>query len=552
MAVSIREKPPLRLSVDATAPEGTHARWGWDEPAAANTPNDLSFSDSMPGGYDSFSATLPRRAGVDYGDLGRLSTLRVQGVGGEVAGEYRLEAAPRVSGDQFAVSPEAVGWQKHLEDDQTAREIYVDRDLGNWGEPTRARRVQELSATRNVVEGMSVEPDGSGIPAIALRHQVAASDTAYITSEAWYDALGMALESVYYDWVITGGAAADQQLIVRLSTDDILTSSTSSGDLFGTATGTGSVTTTSTTREWAQIEFANTATYATDAERVAQMRRISVWGQHGLTKQGTAPDDGLYASDVIANAISRWAPLLSYSTGANGTIKPTSFIIPHLVFREPTTAAEILTQANRFHLDDWAVWEDKTFYFHPRGDRGRNWRARIAPSQLSETGPDVERLWNAVIVAYQDVDGVTRTVGPTGANADTTSDLLLDTDPENPANQLGIRKWVRLDMGITSTPAGAQEVGRRFLEESKQLDGSGQAQLVGYVEDDKGITRPAWQVHAGDTITFVDAADKSARRIVRREYSDASKTATIDIDAPPQGLDALLERLGVVLVPLGF
>ena len=46
-----------------------------------------------------------------------------------MAWQGRLERAPRVSGDQMAVSPAAVGWQAHLEDDKSAVEIYVDRDL---------------------------------------------------------------------------------------------------------------------------------------------------------------------------------------------------------------------------------------------------------------------------------------------------------------------------------------------------------------------------------------------------------------------------------------
>ncbi len=560
--VSVREKPPLRLHVDATAPEGTHRRWSWDEPSAANVHSDLRFSDSMPGGFDSMSATLPRRAGVDYSDLERLSTLRVLGVGGEVAGEYRLEATPRVSGDEFSVSPEAVGWQAHLADDETAAEVYVDRDLGNWQGVSRTRRIALIATnTRTVNEGVVDADQGSGLPCISL--QVAGNGSAIDqTCESWYDAgPGARIGSVYYDYATDSTTATTEPAatwtlrIVNYADDDAATNQQLTADLHTIAESSGSGTSTPTTPQracWIEWYTPAGSGGTNGVDFSATVRRLTVFGSHGLTKRGTAPDQGYYASDVIANAVSRWAPLLNYSTGPDGTVKPSSFTIPHLSFREHTTASEIVQQANRFHLNDWAVWENRTFHYHPRGERGRNWRARIGPTQLAETGPQVERLWNGVIVFFQDVDGASRSIGPTSSTADTTSTLLTDTDPENPANQLGIHRWVKLDMGVVSTPAGAQEVGRRFLEESRQLDGSGQANLVGYVEDDKGVTRPAWQVHSGDTITFVDAADKSARRIVRKEYSDATKTATIDIDAPPQGLDALLERLGVVLVSLGF
>lgn len=107
-------------------------------------------------------------------------------------------------------------------------------------------------------------------------------------------------------------------------------------------------------------------------------------------------------------------------------------------------------------------------------------------------------------------------------------------------------------MGIVSTPAAATEVGRRFLAESKQLDRSGSAKLVGYVEDDRGVVHPFHHVRAGDTISFVDASDTSERRIIRASHDFESRTCSVDLDAPPAGIDALLQRLGVVLVPLSL
>ena len=226
-------------------------------------------------------------------------------------------------------------------------------------------------------------------------------------------------------------------------------------------------------------------------------------------------------------------------------------MIPHLAFLEPTTAAEIVRQASRFNLPDWAVWDDREFVWHERGTRGKRWRARIGPSQLEETGPQLDRLWESVVVAYQDVDGSTRTVGPPGSGADTESADLKDYDPENPANKLGITRRDLLQMG-TSTAAGATEIGRRFLEQTKLLDSSGQAQIVGYLEDDRGVLYPYSRVRAGDSISFVDASDSSARRIVRADHTRSTRSCSIDLDAPPDGLAQLLERLGVVLIPTGL
>jgi hypothetical protein len=128
---------------------------------------------------------------------------------------------------------------------------------------------------------------------------------------------------------------------------------------------------------------------------------------------------------------------------------------------------------------------------------------------------------------------------------------LKDYDPENPANKLGIVRRDLLQMG-TSTAAGATEVGRRFLEQTRLLDRSGRATLTGWVEDDRGVLHPYSRVRAGDSIVFVDASDKSERRIVKVDHTRSSRSCTVDLDAPPEGLQSLLERLGVVLVPLGL
>jgi hypothetical protein len=196
------------------------------------------------------------------------------------------------------------------------------------------------------------------------------------------------------------------------------------------------------------------------------------------------------------------------------------------------------------------VWDHKTFHWDPSRAPRKRWRARIGPARLEESGPQVERLWNSILVQYQDVDGSTRTVGPPGSGADTETVLLVDNDPENPANRLGLNRRDLLQTG-TATPASAIEIGRRFLEETKQLDSAGRAQFIGHVEDDRGMLYPYTAPRAGDTVEFVDAAHGGERRIIQTEKDPASKTCSVELDAPPQALEALLERLQADLITLG-
>jgi hypothetical protein len=123
---SVRELPPLRLHHTIVTPSGRHFRWGEDDPNPANVPSNVRFSDTMPGGFETGDATLPRRSGQDSSDFERLSTWTIRGAGGEVAWEGRIERAPSSSGDERSVSPSGVGWQAHLDDNKSAQQVYVD------------------------------------------------------------------------------------------------------------------------------------------------------------------------------------------------------------------------------------------------------------------------------------------------------------------------------------------------------------------------------------------------------------------------------------------
>ena len=548
-------RPELRLDLTnvITTPSGKRYRWAEDDPDPAMVPNGGSFSSTMPGGFEQRDVTLPRQSQTDYDDLERLSDWTVYGAGGEVAWQGRLESAPRASGDQMAASPGAVGWQAHLEDDKSARMIYRDTDLGNWTGQSAERQVAIDTST---IRGYG---DGEVVWNALVRASLAqiqeggwaANQGPYI--ENWYDAgEGALIAEIYakwsrsylttstdWDWRIGSGDDADGSTLVH------------SGDLQAEPSASGEYTyTLATASRYGVLRTLWNATTAagSDNSRFGVLwHDVAVYGNHGLTKRGTEPDAGFYASDIIKHAVQTWAPLLRAD---DESVTDSGYILPQAAYRDPTTAAEIIRDANRIHLWDWAVWEGRRFYYQPQGS-GRSWRARTGPSQLNETGPQIDRLWNGVIVSYQDVDGTTKMVGPPGAAAGATSTDLIDDDPENPANLLGLRRWDMLSLSGASTLAAATEVGRRFLEQTKQLDHSGSAQITGIVEDGHGVRYPAYMVRAGDQISFIDASDPSPRRIVKSSYDEGTRTCSIDLDAPPQGLEALLERLGAVLVPLG-
>jgi hypothetical protein len=569
-----RELPPLRHHLDAIAPNGRHYRWGGDEPDAQNVPSGLRWGSTMPGGYESCDCVLPRRPGVDYADLERLTTLRVISNGGQVVGEYRLERTPQTSGDQMAISPSAVGWQAHLDDHKGVSVVFIDRELGSWVSASSQRQLALLQGLIDPIDAQSTSGE-DGMPSLKLAQQGAW--TRRWNCESYYffppgDAAGRvkfdytAAASVVLsdaNWVAEAWASVADGYsgFTQLSPADWLTAVSGSVDI-------SAATVADANRRALMLRlFYGTGPAGSDNTAYdVFLRYMRVIGNHTLPLRGLTPaSEGYNASDMIGYALRKWCPLIRVATppriapagepqqpADTQWIQQTDFIIPQAKFVD-TTTGEIVKQLTRFGLEDWGVWNDKTFYLSRRNGSPltRKWRARIGPARLEETGKQADRLWESIVVQFNDVDGSSKTVGPPGSGANVESVYLKDNDPDNPANKLGITRRDKLIMGV-STANGAIEVGRRFLEEQKLIDRSGRATLVGHVMDDHGVLWPYSAVQAGDLITFVDAADTSYRRIVKADHDERGRSVSVDLDAPPEGLQAVLERLAVVLAPFGL
>lgn len=559
--LTVRERAPLRLHVTIDTPSGRSFRWGRDETDAQNAVGDLTFSSTAPGGFEQASASLARRIVHDFPDLEELSTVTIRGAGGEVAGEYRLEGSPRQWGQQSGVQPQLNGWQNHLQDDNSAREIYLDCEQTRFQGASVQRKLNLLGSSIDTDDPSNTPDATTGEPALAT--QFAGGWGREHDCEAWYDANGIDLGHLYYAWKVGAITSTDTNWFWQafLSTNDVVGAADLSGNLRGAGPGTGVVNASGAGKKFAAAQLVYLAADPSSTDGgityTVYWTYLGVVGRHGLPIQGTLTATGgigLLASDVIAHAVGAWAPKLAFTTGADGTIQPTSFVIPQLAFPDPTTVSAIIQQAASFELLDWFVWENKTFWLNEQGDypRARHWRARTGPAQLQDTGPQISQIYNGVIVQFTDGGGVTRSVGPPGSGCNVEDASLADADPLNPANEAGIRRYPPpLQMGIGEA-GGAINVGVRFLQEQKQINTSGNATLTGHVEDDRGVLWPYWKVRGGDTVEFVDAADTSPRRIVRAEPNDASKSVGVSLDAPPDGMQQLLARLGVKFAAAGI
>ena len=527
--------------------DGRVIRFGADEIEAENVPSDISFDTSNPGGFGSASVTLPRPENL-YADDGKLfSHMVLYGPGNQVFYEGFVNGVPQVGNESIQLN--LSGWVSALDKHETFRQIFVDRDLGRWGDASRARRIS-LLATFNSVLGASTETDtATSLPALTFTTP-ATEVNPY--AEAWYDAgAGSEVESVYYDITSLslytyGGemftATADDATGAAALLADVLTGTDSSAS--GTATA-------STPARYALIRFYLSGGTVGAKDQSMTVRHLAVFGNHGLTKRGTAPDQGYYASDVVGYAIQQ-CPSITYSSDS---IETTSFVIPHLTFTEDTSLRSVIEQVtalggNANVANDWGVYENREFYWRSPGTYGRVWHVRrdqVATS--SSDGPDADRRCAGVKVNYTDAAGTSLSVGPPGSNSDYETTDLLDSDTDNPAYRIP-GAFKSESVGITSQ-TGAINIGTMILNERNRLDWRGSVTITGEAEDENGNLFPAALIRAGDRIVESDGGDTTERTIVSTSYDHSSLTTTASIGATPDSLEALLGQLAAVTDLIG-
>jgi hypothetical protein len=551
--VGLRERPPLWLMAIVRTPRDKWYRFADDEESTVNVMSDETHSATMPGGFERCDLALPRDVQFHYDDLTEFSTLTIMGVGDMVAWEGRLETAPRTSGESSQITPGAVGWQAHLEDNQSARMIYMDSDLTKWQQSSAPLKYNDVQANVDAQDFVQVT-DESGYPAVSTQLTWPTSRSS--TCKAWFDSKGIPIYGIHFAWKLGSSPPAPGDVNwawqVGLSNDDVQTGLTLSANLRAAGPGMGEVGVTSGdhTKTWVLAYLGyGVGVGAFDGVTSAVLwTALSVWGYHDLPIVGAwdyRPGAyGLHASDIVKHAIQTWCPKLSITdSGGASTITPTTFVIPHCSYMDPTTPAQIIKDVSAYDLPDWAVWENKRFWYNPQGTRGKKWHARVGQAQLSSTGPQVDKMWNSVVVSFTDVSGVTATAGPAGIGCTVEDASLTDSDPLNPVNIANLARRVVISIG-TATASQAIRIGATFLQVQKLLSQAGSARLTGYVEDDHGTIWPAWRVRPGDQIAFVDAFDTSYRRIVQTSWSNSDVSQQITLDSPPDAMAALLERLG--------
>lgn len=545
-----REYPPDKLALKIQSATGQKARWAEDETNPENVLADAEITTEIPGGYKDMSLTLGRDPQVDWHDMEAYSDAYAYQPGVSKVFEGSLDKAPTDTGDEKTVTPQLLGYQAVLEDNQAAQVGFIDCDLSKWSDPSLQEKVNLNAANRQQIAAVSTgfQDAGATLPGIIFEFMgVDKIEGQGPGNVVCYYGGGVDIGRVFFNQFGDTTPAWEKYLII--SKDDVRSSQDLSPNYSGIASNENQgPQATVAGRKYAMfyVFYLGAGTFTMTNRQI--FNAVKVIGKHGLTIQGTWPNIGFIVKQMLPYLINNFAQPLTCS---EADVDDDGFLITQAWYGDGGPVADVMKDILKYGLLDWFVYRGKKVEYRKPGSYGRFWKTTVAPSRLSEVGLDSQRLWRSIVVSYTDVDGSTRTVGPPGSGCRIENAALGITDPEHPAVKANRTRKDMLDLQGIGTPASAIEVGKRFLEEANLIDNSGSATLSGFVMDQYGVFWPAACVKAGDWISFTDASDRGYRKIINTAYRHSERSNEIDIDAPASGLEALLERLQAGLISLG-
>lgn len=531
------------LAASVSLPDGRIKRYGPDEHNVEDQPSDLSF-DTGPGGFGSAQITLPRPFGPSEWSESRNLNCPV-----EIYDAYGTVYEGFIVGTPQAgptsVTLQLAGWVSVLDMIETFRARIVDSSLEGW-EPAAGPQKQGLYGLGfNYVHDASVDTDvATSLPNLHL--QVEPDDPNQIAIAVYDIGPGQTIDSIYMDAISVSTSDYVGQAAVQ--EDDAGTGFSAQTDfLTGTNSSFVGTYTPSIDARYGVIMFHLFGTPGSTPTSLS-IRRLKVFGKTGITKRGTAPNQGVYQSDVIAYALG-FQSSLNYTLG--DSIEETSFVLEQVAYGEDTTLRTVIENmtvlgGNQIVPNEWGVYENREFFWKSPGTHGRTWYVRQDENATAQSdGPDIARRVAGIKINYDDGSGKMLSVGPPGSNSDYETTELVDPDPDNPAHRIpGAFKTETI--GIVPVRQDVINIGVNMLNSRNQLDWRGSIQITGTVRDEHGNEYPVNRVRWGDRVVVADSPDLTPRPVSQTSFDQGSLTNQVSIGDHPDTEESVLGRLGVV------
>ncbi len=522
--------------------DGATLRFGGDEKDERDLLSQIEFATQNPGGFGEGSFVIPRPEWATRDAL-LFSPVRIYGPGERTFYEGRCRDISQVDRDSIRLDFE--GWAAHLDDDESFRQLYVSRDLTKWEPSSRAQRLGLLGVFNSVYDHTSESDPGSGLPALTITLPATEVNP---SGQGWFDAgSGQTISSIYYDYTSLSTSSYNGQL--GTASDDVATASDLTADLLTGTNSSGSGTHTPTAAyRYGLVSFYFVGTVGARDQSLT-IRRLAVFGDHGLAKVGTAPDEGYLGSQVLEHAITAAAPMLTFDSES---IETSSYVFTDL-WHESGPVRELIERVTAYggasgELNDWGVYDDRQFYWRSPGTYGRAWKVRRDQfASPTEDGPSADARFSGVIAAYTDAAGTTKTVGPLASGADYETDSLLDFDENNPAHRV-TRRFVRRDVGLTSQE-GAVLLGQGLIAEQRAKLRRGSVTITGTAVDEGGAEHPVCAMRAGDRVLIEDEAgvEPATQYVNSTTYSHDSLTVTASLGYTPHRMEIVLAQLAAAV-----
>ena len=535
----------LELTVQITKPDGRAYQWD-GAGFAEDVPTGIVCTTKRQEGFSTASLTLPRRIDQDHPDIELRDELEIHSVNGDVVWEGFVTAAPRSLDDGHSIDIQATGHMAHAKNRKMV-EVYVDRDISQWREPSLNERVargvagwaQDKDYTVSSERGLAFTGQaGTQIPANA------------VTSKVYRMPEGGTIAKIHYQGTQVNTSNVEAATLYTDADPDMDSAASTALTLDGTLRSA----TPTTAERYAELRARATATHTPGAAApfTRTLPHLAVFGGQVATHaNGTVPDTGVagephgvYASEVMEHLIQTYCPKLTWA-GQDST-----YPIAQLAFRDLTFPYDAMLACNAFHLLDLACWENKTVYWSAVDLNDWDWEVSLEDPGFKvslEGDSDDDSGYNGIVIQYTDLlTGEAKILWPD------EHDELTDTDELNPANRHGDEHWADETLTNPCLEADALQMGRMLLAEKNQPKSPGQYTVTGFLRDRAGNWQPGWKVRAGQRIVIVDHPNRRPRLITETSWSADSHTLTLATDSAIQRVDAIVDRLTTSLTAAGL